>query len=322
MSNSGAKFKQLFLLRQKRFLPFFLTQFLGAFNDNVFKNALIILIAFSGSLASEEEVNTMTNLSAGLFILPFFLFSAIAGQLVDKYEKSACIRWVKLFEIFIMLAAAVAFFFNSLYLLITILFVMGVQSTFFGPAKYSYIPQHLSDDELIAGNALVQTGTFVAILVGTMVGGILVTLTDGVVLLSCFIVLVAVSGYVSSLMIPDTPSLAPTLEVKWNPVIESWKNIRALFRRRSILIMVLGISWFWFLGATYLVQLPNYTKVILGGNEQVVTLLLTVFTFSVGGGALLCNRMSRGVIELALVPLGSIGLSVAGIDLFFHDLHY
>ena len=221
MNRILTNFNQFSLLKQKRFLPFYITQFLGAFNDNVFKNALIILIAFSGTLATESEVNTMTNLSAGLFILPFFLFSAIAGQLLDKYEKSACIRLIKLFEVFIMLIAAIAFYLNSLNLLIAILFVMGVQSTFFGPAKYSYIPQHLSAEELIAGNGLVQMGTFVAILVGTMVGGLLVTVTDGFTVLSGFIVLVAVAGYISSLFIPETPSLAPTLIVNWNIAKES-----------------------------------------------------------------------------------------------------
>ena len=170
MNKSQEKSSQLSLLRQKRFLPFFLTQFLGAFNDNVFKYALIIIITFSDSLIPKEDVDTLTNLSAALFILPFFLFSAIAGQLVDKYEKSACIRWVKAFEIVVMMSAAIALYFDAIYTLIAILFVMGAQSTFFGPAKYSYIPQHLSENELIAGNALVQTGTFVAILVGTIIG--------------------------------------------------------------------------------------------------------------------------------------------------------
>lgn len=308
---------QFALLGQRRFLPFFLTQFLGAFNDNVFKNALIISIAFSASQVAEDEVNTLANLSAGLFILPFFLFSAIAGQLVDKYEKSMCIRRIKLAEILIMLCAAMAFYFHQIYWLIAILFVMGAQSTFFGPAKYSYIPQHLSQEELIAGNALVQSGTFVAILVGTMVGGILVAISDDVYVLSLSLVAIALAGYASSLFIPHTPAQDASLVVRWNPLVGSWNNLKYLFADKSLLVMVLGISWFWFLGATYLVQLPNYTKVVLGGDESVVTLLLTLFTLSVGAGALLCHRFSQGRIEMALVPLGCLGLTLFGIDLYF-----
>jgi len=308
---------QFSLLKQKRFAPFFLTQFFGAFNDNVFKNALIIIIAFSGSLVPKENIDTLTNLSAGLFILPFFLFSAIAGQLVDKYEKSVCIRWIKAFEIVVMLAAAVAFYLEAVYMLIAILFVMGAQSTMFGPAKYSYIPQHLSKHELIAGNALVQTGTFVAILVGTMVGGILVSVSENSMVISMFIVVIALLGFVSSLFIPHTPSLVSELKINWNPLAETINNITFIVRTRTVFVYVIGISWFWFFGATYLVQLPNYTKIALGGNEQVVTLLLALFTLGVGTGALLCNKISSGKIEMALVPLGSIGLTLFGLDLFF-----
>ena len=308
---------QLSLLGQRRFAPFFLTQFFGAFNDNVFKYALIIIITFGDSLVPKEDVDTLTNLSAALFILPFFLFSAISGQIVDKYEKSLCIRWVKIFEIVIMLAAAIAFYFDAIYSLIAILFVMGTQSTIFGPAKYSYIPQHLSEDELIAGNALVQTGTFVAILVGTIVGGILVSYSESYMLLSLFIVSVAILGFVSSLFIPHTPSLVSQLKINWNPLAETVSNISYLVKTRTVLVYVIGISWFWFFGATYLVQLPNYTNTILGGDEQVVTLLLMLFTLGVGVGALLCNKVSKGKIEMGLVPLGSIGLTLFGLDLFF-----
>ena len=249
--------------------------------------------------------------------MPFFLFSAISGQIVDKYEKSSCIRWVKVFEIVIMLAAAIAFYFDAIYSLIAILFVMGTQSTIFGPAKYSYIPQHLSEDELIAGNALVQTGTFVAILVGTIVGGILVSYSENYMLLSVFIVSVAIFGFVSSLFIPHTPSLVSQLKINWNPLAETVSNISYLVKTRTVLVYVIGISWFWFFGATYLVQLPNYTNTILGGNEQVVTLLLMFFTLGVGVGALLCNKVSKGKVEMGLVPLGSIGLTLFGLDLFF-----
>ena len=224
MSSDKTPVSQFSLLLQKRFLPFFVTQFLGAFNDNVFKNSLIILIAFSSALIPEDEIDLMTNLSAGLFILPFFLFSALAGQLIDKYEKSVSIRWIKFVEIVIMVCAAFALYNNAIYILIALLFLMGMQSTFFGPAKYSYIPQHLDADELVAGNALVQSGTFVAILAGTMMGGILVAFDGGVDYLAAFIVLIALVGFVFSLLIPETPSLAPELKVNWNPITESWRN--------------------------------------------------------------------------------------------------
>ena len=309
------------LLHERRFLPFFITQFLGAFNDNVFKNVLIIMIAFQGSQFSDVDTNLLTNLSAGLFILPFFLFSASAGQLIDKHEKSMSMRRIKLLEIVIMVFAAWAFVTGQLYLLIALLFAMGAQSTLFGPAKYSYIPQHLGVNELIAGNALVQMGTFVAILIGTMTGGILIAIEDGRETVAIVLVALAVAGYLASLAIPKTPSLCPKLKINWNFATETWRNIAFIHRNRVVFLSVLGISWFWFLGATYLVQLPNYTRTALGGNEQVVTLLLTLFTLGIGGGSLLCNRLSGQKVEIGLVPFGSIGLTLFGIDLFLAQPH-
>ncbi|MGB5277046.1 MAG: MFS transporter [Gammaproteobacteria bacterium] len=317
MSKDGKPESQPRLLVERRFLPFFVTQFLGAFNDNVFKNALIILIAFQGAQFSNIDTNTLTNLSAGLFILPFFLLSATAGQLIDKTEKSLSMQRIKLLEIGIMLCAAWAFYAGQLYLLIALLFMMGAQSTLFGPAKYSYIPQHLADNELIAGNALVQMGTFVAILMGTMIGGLLIAHQDGRLLVSAVLVVIAALGFVASLVIPRTPSPCPDLKINWNIFTETWRNIAFIHSNRTVFLSVLGISWFWFLGATYLVQLPNYTKLTLGANEQVVTLLLTLFTLGIGSGSLLCNWLSGQKVEIGLVPFGSIGLTVFGIDLFF-----
>ncbi|MBT8127971.1 MAG: MFS transporter [Gammaproteobacteria bacterium] len=317
MSEQGKPEGQLRLLRERRFLPFFVTQFLGAFNDNVFKNALIILIAFQGAQFSDIDTNTLTNLSAGLFILPFFLLSATAGQLIDKTDKSLSMQRIKMLEIGIMLCAAWAFHAGELYLLIALLFLMGAQSTLFGPAKYSYIPQHLADNELVAGNALVQMGTFVAILIGTMAGGLLIAHQDGRVLVSVVLVVIAVFGFIASLVIPKTPAPCPDLKINWNLFSETWRNIAFLHSNRTVFLSVLGISWFWFLGATYLVQLPNYTKLTLGANEQVVTLLLTLFTLGIGSGSLLCNWLSGQKVEIGLVPFGSIGLTLFGIDLFF-----
>ena len=309
---------QFVLLKEKRFLPFFVTQFLGAFNDNVFKNALIILIAFKGIELSNgsASVDLLTNLSAGLFILPFFLFSATAGQWIDKNEKAQSIRFIKLMEVVIMLVAAYAFYVGAIYALIALLFLMGMQSTLFGPAKYSYIPQHLDSTELVAGNSLVQSGTFIAILIGTMLGGILIADDEGRQLVAIVIVILALLGYLSSRYIPLTPSLEPELKINWNPLTETWRNISFIHKDRIVFLSVLGISWFWFLGATYLVHLPNYTKTTLAGNEQVVTLLLTFFTLGIGGGSLLCNWLSGQKVEPGLVPFGSIGLSLFGIDLF------
>ncbi|HHL31106.1 MAG TPA: MFS transporter, partial [Oceanospirillales bacterium] len=317
MKKHKANTGQFSLLTEKRFLPFFVTQFLGAFNDNVFKNALIILIAFQGASLTRYEPDLLINLSAGLFILPFFLFSATAGQWIEKLEKAKAIRLIKLVEIVIMSLAAVAFIYGAIVFLVALLFFMGTQSTFFGPAKYSYIPQHLDDTELVEGNALVQMGTFVAILIGTMLGGILIASDAGVVYVSVAIVLVAALGYFASCYIPETPALDPDLNINWNVFSETIRNIRFLKSNRVVFLSVLGISWFWFLGAMYLVQLPNFTKTALGGNEQVVTLLLTLFTAGIGTGSLLCNWLSGNKVELGLVPFGSIGLTVFGIDLYF-----
>ena len=308
---------QFELLTQKRFLPFFVTQFFGAFNDNVFKNALIIMIAFQGSQFVETSADVLINIAAALFILPFFLFSASAGQWIDKYEKSKSIRIIKLLEIAIMSVAAFAFIQGYIVLLIALLFLMGTQSSFFGPAKYSYIPQHLKETELIEGNALVQMGTFVAILLGTIVGGVMIGAEQGRQYVASAIIIMAVVGYLSSRFIPVTPSLNESLKINWNIFGEIFRNIKFLKSNRTVFLSILGISWFWFLGATYLVQLPNYTKTTLAGDEQVVTLLLTLFTLGIGTGSLLCNGLSGKKVEIGLVPFASIGLTLFGVDLYF-----
>ena len=314
---ASASDSQFSLLKQRRFGPFFLTQFFGAFNDNVYKNALIILIAFQSAGQGLWESNTLINLSAGLFILPFFLFSATAGQLADKYEKSRLIRWVKAMEIAVMGLAVVGFHLGSIPLLIGLLFLMGMQSSLFGPVKYGILPQHLGDKELVGGNGLVEMGTFVAILFGTLTGGVLIGVpVNGAALVSITVVVLACLGFLSSLGIPTAAAVAPDLRINWNPLTETWRSIRFACGNRTVFLSILGISWFWLLGATYLAQLPNFTRVNLGGNEQVVTLLLTLFSVGIGAGSLLCERMSGRKVELGLVPFGSIGLSVFGIDLF------
>jgi hypothetical protein len=314
MSQDTSQFR---LLTSRRFGPFFLTQFLGAFNDNVFKNALIVLIAF-GTAAAAASSDVLINLAAGLFILPFFLFSATFGQLADKYEKARLIRLSKLLELAIMGLAALAFLLGSVPALIGLLFLMGTQSTLFGPLKYGILPQHLHETELVGGNALVETGTFLAILLGTMAGGLLIAREgSGASLVAGVVVVFAALGYLASRGIPQAPAADPELRINWNPLTETWRNIRFLRRHRTVFLSVLGISWFWFYGALYLAQLPNYTRLTLGGNEQVVTLLLTLFSLGIGAGSLLCERLSDHKVELGLVPLGSIGLTLFSIDLYF-----
>jgi len=305
------------LLKQRRFLPFFITQFLGAFNDNVFKNALIILIAFQAAASDPARANLLINLCAGLFVLPFFLFSATAGQLSDKYEKSRYIRWVKLLEIVIMAGAAVGFVIGNVPLLVGLLFLMGWQSTLFGPVKYSIMPQHLKPEELVGGNAWIEMGTNLAILLGTMLGGLLIAQQQGAAWVAGAVVALAVLGYLSSRAIPPAPPAAPDLKINWNPATETWRILKFTYQNFTVFQSVLGISWFWFVGSVYLAQLPNFTKLTLGGGEHVVTLLLMLFAIGIGIGSLLCERLSGRMVEIGLVPFGSIGLTVFGVDLFF-----
>ena len=308
---------QFSLLAQRRFLPFFVTQTLGAFNDNVYKNALVIFVTFGTLGLSASQQSLYVNLAAGLFILPFFLFSATAGQVAEKYEKAMLIRRIKLLELGIALLAAWAFHVESLPLLFGVLFLLGAQSAIFGPVKYSILPQALKQDEIVGGNALVETSTSLVILLGTLLGGVLMTLQAGTLWVSVVVVALAVLGWLASLRVPAAPALAPQLQVNWNPFTETWRNIGFMRQNRSVLLSVLGISWFWFYGATLLAQIPVYTKDYLGGGEQVATLLLAVFAVGTAAGSLLCERLSGHKIELGLVPLGSIGLTVFGIDLYF-----
>jgi hypothetical protein len=308
---------QFGLLTERRFAPFFWTQALGAFNDNVYKNALVIMIAFQATQLAADDVNFYVSLSAGLFILPFFLFSATAGQIAEKYEKSRLMQYIKLFEIGVMVLAAAGFAMGSPDFLMGVLFLLGLQAALFGPVKYSILPQHLHDHELVGGNGLVEMGTFVAILLGTMLGGALIAMPGGKTWVSGAVILIAVLGYATSRFIPAAPAAAADLKINWNPVTETWRNFQFMRTNRTVFLSVLGISWFWFYGATFLAQLPTYTKAYLGGDESVVTLMLTIFSLGVGAGSLLCERMSGRKVEMGLVPFGSIGLTVFGIDLFF-----
>lgn len=310
---------QFSLLKTRRFAPFFLTQFLGAFNDNVYKNSLMAMITF-GLLSSTLDLSLMNNIGAMLFILPFFLFSALAGQLSDKYEKSYLIRRIKLLEIVIMCLGAIAFYFSMTAGLMLLLFLMGTQSAFFGPVKYSIIPQHLDNHELVGGNALVEMGTFLAILIGTLVASILATQSDGILWVSAIIISVAILGYLVSRKIPSAPAANPDLKVRFNPFTETWRTISYSREQKSVFLAVLAISWFWFLGAAYLTQIYGFAKDYLGGDQSVVMVLLATFSIGIATGSLLCERLSGHKVELGLVPLGSIGLTIFGMDLFLQSL--
>ena len=305
------------LLKTRRFLPLFVTQFFGAFNDNLFKNALVILITYRMAAAGlpREEAQEMTVLAAGLFILPFFLFSATAGQLADKFEKSRLMRFIKIAEIGLMAIGTLGFLTHHTWMLMVVLFGMGMHSTFFGPLKYSVLPDHLKDDELIAGNGLIEAGTFLAILLGTIAGGLLILRPEGEMLVSAGLLAVAVVGYVSSRFIPRAEPPAPGLKIGANIAKETWQIFSHARSQRRVYLSILGISWFWFVGASFLAQFPGYVRYHLGGNEQVITLVLTMFSLGIGLGSVYCNRLLKGEIHARYVPLGAVGMALGTLAL-------
>ena len=307
---------QFSLMRQKRFAPFFWTQFLGAFNDNVFKTALLTVLTFDALHWTNMPVSLLNQLIPGLFILPFVILSASAGQLADKKEKGWLARRVKLLEIVIMLVCAYGWLQHNVWVLIGGVAGMGIHSTLFGPVKYAYLPQHLHTDELIGGNGLIEMGTFVGILLGEILGAMLVSHGDGGVMLVAGITIgIAVLGYIASLGIPESPAADPGLKMNWNPVTETIRNIAFSKQNRPVFLSLLGNSWFWFYGAIILAQFPLFAKDFLRGDHSVFVLLLTVFSFGIGAGSLLCEKLSGHKVEIGLVPFGSIGLSLFGIDL-------
>ena len=308
---------QFRLLGTRRFAPYFATQALAAFNDNAFRQATVILIGFQLGLGS-DAVGFYSNLAPALFILPFFLFSASAGQLAERVDKARMIRAIKLFEIAAMALAAWGFAQRSPTLLLAVLFLMGLHSTLFGPIKYSILPQVLRADELVGGNGLVESGTSLAILIGMIAGGAAMDLggTTGIIVASALVLTVALLGLGTSFAIPALRPAAPGLPFNWNPVSETVDVLRLLARDRSILHAVLGISWFWFVGGVFTAQLPNYTTQNLGGSASVAILALALFSIGVGIGSLWCERLSGHKVEIGLVPLGAIGLTVFGVDLY------
>ncbi|EMP54539.1 phospholipid/glycerol acyltransferase [Marinobacter santoriniensis NKSG1] len=308
---------QFRLFGQRRFLPFYLTQFSGAFNDNLYKNALLLLITYSAGSVMGLSVNLVVNLAAFLFILPFFLFSGIAGQIADRYEMSRIIRLVKLAEIGIMGLAAIGLWFGWYGWLLVLLFLMGTQSTFFGPVKYAILPRVLADDELVGGNGLVGMGTFVAILLGTIAAGLIMGFEMAAQLTAIGVIAMAILGYLAACQVPYTGEDNRQLRIRFRPMAETWHLMVVAAERRPVLLAILAISWFWFLGAAYLTQFPNFAKTDLAGDETVVTLLLALFTVGISIGSVLCERLTKHRITLVPVPWGALGLTLFGVDVFF-----
>jgi 1-acyl-sn-glycerol-3-phosphate acyltransferase len=308
---------QFALLRQRRFAPFFWTQFSGAANDNLFKFAFTVMVTY------QLQVSWMPPALAGLvigalFILPFLLFSATSGQLTDKYDKTMVIRFVKNLEIAIMLLAAWGFWNENVFVLLACTALMGLHSTLFGPVKFALLPQVLDERELTGGNGMVEMGTFVAILLGNVAGGVIVAIPEvgrHDVAIAC--VVLALIGRTVAQWIPSAPATDPGLKINWNPVTETWRNLKLAQGNRVVFRSLLGISWMWFFGAVFLSQFPSFAKEVLHGDEQVASLLLVVFSIGIGTGSLLCEVLSRRHVEIGLVPLGAIGMSVFAVDLYF-----
>jgi 1-acyl-sn-glycerol-3-phosphate acyltransferase len=309
---------QFALLSERRFLPLFLTQFFGAANDNVFKFAFTVLATYSAAEWGGLDPKSAGAVIGGVFILPFVLFSATSGQLADKYDKAALIRFIKNLEIAIMLVIGAGFVWQIVALLFAGVFLMGLHSTLFGPVKYAYLPQHLHDTELVGGNGLVEMGTFVGILLGTILGGVLVGVPDvGPHWVAAASIALAITGRVAAGFVPASPAPEPGLAINWNPFTETWKNLGHARSNRAVFLSLLGISWLWFFGSIFLTTFTGFAKETLGGDQGVVTLLLAVFSFGIGVGSLLCERLSGHKVEIGLVPFGSIGMTLFAVDLWF-----
>lgn len=308
---------QFSLFKNRRFTPMFFTQFLGAFNDNVFKQALILMLTYTVAAKLGVAISKLNNLVALLFILPYFLFSALAGQIADKYEKSKLTQYIKILEIAIAVLAVVGFMFEFYWVLFLSLFLLGTQSTLFGPVKYAYLPEAMKDDELVGANALFQTGTSLAILTGMMLAGVLTQLENATAWLSLTVMLVAVLGWWASYHIPKTHDYTPSIKIDWNIARTSFELTKYLYSLPLLFFVVLGNSWFWFYGAAFLTQMPEVSKTLLHGDESVVIFLLTLFSVGVALGSLLCKSLTKNQVSLKLLPIGIAGLTIFAADLYF-----
>jgi 1-acyl-sn-glycerol-3-phosphate acyltransferase len=314
---SASQPNQFTLLRQRRFAPFFWVQFLGAGNDNLFKFAFTVMVTYQ--IQVEWLPASLAGLVIGaLFISPYLLFSATSGQLADKLEKSSLMRFVKSFEIAVMALAAWGFWTQHVPMLLACVFLMGLHSTLFGPVKYAYLPQHLDERELTGGNGVVEMGTFVAILLGNVIGGLLIAIPEtGARWAAAVCIAVAIAGRLLAGAIPTSPASDSALRINWNPFTETWRNLRLAHGSLVVFRSLLGISWMWFFGAVFLSTFPSFARDVLHGDERVASLLLVVFSVGIAIGSLLCERLSHRHVEIGLVPLGAIGMSVFAVDLYF-----
>ncbi|MFO1242459.1 MAG: MFS transporter [Rickettsiales bacterium] len=310
----------LSLLTKRRFLPLFVAQFLGAFNDNVFKNAMVILLTFHGLSSMPNE--KLLALAAGLFILPFFLFSAMAGQIADKYDKARMIRIIRFTELPCMVFGSVSFFTGNEWVMLAALFFLGIQATFFGPIKYGVLPEILPEDELLGGNGLVEAGTFLAILIGTITGGLLILRENGMIIVSLVMVSASLISWGASYFLPRGTAADPELKIGWNIASETWKLMKYARVREDVFLCIIGISWFWLIGATFLAQFPAYIKDFLHADETVVTLFLTIFSLGIGIGSILCNALMKGRIHGSYVPYGSLGMTLFIFIIYFASRAY
>ncbi|WP_054285817.1 MFS transporter [Gulbenkiania mobilis] len=302
---------------RRRFLPLFGTQFLGALNDNLLKTAVIVLISFHGLTLAGLPPAQLVNVATAVFLLPFFLFSATAGKVAERYDKALVARRIKQVEVGIMLLAAGGFVLMSAAMLLAALFLMGVHSTFFGPLKYSVLPQYLHGEELVGGNGLIEMGTFIAILAGQIGGSIAADHHIGLII--GLTVAAAVAGYGFSHAMPPAPPAAPELRLSWNIWADSRDLLQEAWRLPDVRAAILGISWFWLMGTLYTTQLPIFTRLHLGGDGSVYTVLLACFSVGIGIGSVVCAKLSRGRLELGLVLVGALGLSLFGLDLAFNN---
>lgn len=304
----------LYLLKTRRFAPLFGTQFLGAFNDNLFKNTLAVILTFQSAQWTTINASLLAPIIGAIFILPFFIFSGMAGELADRYDKARLARVVKVWEILLMILSLIGFWLHSFELLLFVVFGMGMHSTLFGPIKYSIIPQHMGENELIAANALVESGTFAAILLGTILGGALSIFPNGGIIASCTAILLAIIGYIISRFIPAAASIEPHTSISLNLPMQTINALRLAYDNRIVFLSILAISWFWLYGALLLSQFPTLVKTTLAGNETTVTIMLSLFTLGIGLGSLLCEKLSAHTIRPSLIVAGAIGMAVFGID--------
>ncbi|MGE3318256.1 MAG: MFS transporter [Candidatus Berkiella sp.] len=311
------QFQLLFL---RRFVPYFGTQFMGALNDNVFKTSLLVLISITFANEYPDKANVLNNIAAAAFIFPFFLFAATAGQLADKFPKYRLIQIIKSAEVGIALLIGVGFYLNHFPFLLFVLFLLGTQAAFFSPVKYSILPQYLTTEELTGGNGLVQMGTFIAILMGTILGGLLVSHAKwGELFIFIATLTFALIGLGFSLMIPPAvyPGQVPSLKINWEPFSQTWRTLSSSIKNPMLFTAMIGISWFWFYGSVLLTQIPNYAKLHLNGGAVIMTTLLTLVSLGIGIGSLLCEKLSGHKEEIGLVPFGAIGLTLFTVDLSF-----